>query len=112
MAVFGEAGDEVERRVDDTPRQVAANRACQQRARVIRPGVLDAYRAGNREYHDEAEDNFGEALERTEDAGAKDPDANDSAATCFCESSVAWASDVKRSMRPLEQETSPYREAQ
>jgi len=53
-----------------------------------------------REYHDEAEDNFGEALERTEDAGAKDPDAHDSAATCFCESSVAWASDVKRSMRP------------
>ena len=65
-----------------------------------RPDLGDADRAGERQHHDEAEDDLGETLERIEDAVAGRAEAHGLAAVSFWKSSIASASIVKRSMRP------------
>jgi hypothetical protein len=97
-AGFGEAGDEVKRGIDVTPREIAADGADQHRMHVFPADLRDAERAGKREHHDEAEDDFRKAFERIEYAVAGWSQAHGLMAPSFWKSSIASASIVTRSI--------------
>ena len=68
LALFGKAAHQIQHRVDDAPGQVAAERADEHRANIVAAGLGDAEGAGEREDHDQPEEDFGDALDRVQHA--------------------------------------------
>ena len=67
-AQLAQAPHQVQDAVDDSPRDVASQRADQHRANVFASGFGHAERPGEGQHHDQAEQDLGQPLDRLQDA--------------------------------------------
>ena len=68
LALAGEAAHQIQHRIDDPPGHVAPERADEHGANIIAAGVGDAQRPGEREDHDQSEEDFRDAINRVQDS--------------------------------------------
>ena len=66
-AFVGQARHQIQDTVNNTPGQVASERANEHRSNILATRLCDAERTGESEDHDQSKEDFGNALVRVED---------------------------------------------
>ena len=66
--LFRQAAHQIQHSVDDSPSEIASQRTNEHRAHLTPPGLGHTERAGEREDHDQAEEDFGDAVNRFQHA--------------------------------------------